>query len=231
MKEEEIMNALENNLFSKVEIKLLGYFLAAPNNTLNAMQMASLMGYPKFNSVNPIIGSIGKKISEKYMIHPSWWSQEDPNWWSVIADGEEDEYFFWTLKPQIVKALKNANFPIKDGLEYEPDEIATIEDGNEEGRRINVFVSIYERDAANRKACIAFHGYKCSICNFDFEKAYGKIGKGYIQVHHIIPLNETKTIVKVNPKTDLVPVCANCHAMIHRKKPAYSLLEMKSELT
>jgi len=30
------------------------------------------------------------------------------------------------------------------------------------------------------------------------------------------PISQTKGTHEVNPKTDLVPLCANCHAMIHR---------------
>lgn len=91
--EEEVLDAINNKLFTDTELKLLSYFLTAPNNTLNAIQLATLMGYPRFNSVNLIIGSIGRKFSDKYMIHPDWWSREEPNWWSVIAYGEKRDYF------------------------------------------------------------------------------------------------------------------------------------------
>ena len=32
----------------------------------------------------------------------------------------------------------------------------------------------------------------------------------------------------VYPKTDLVPVCPNCHSMLHKRKPAYSVQELKN---
>jgi len=55
----------------------------------------------------------------------------------------------------------------------------------------------------------------CSICSFSFEDRYGDIGKGYIEVHHIVPISTLThdTIVKVS---DLAPVCSNCHSIIHR---------------
>lgn len=35
---------------------------------------------------------------------------------------------------------------------------------------------------------------------------------------------------EVNPKTDLIPVCPNCHAMIHRQNPPLSIQELKDIL-
>ena len=63
---------------------------------------------------------------------------------------------------------------------------------------------------------------------FDFEKKYGGAGKHIIHVHHLTPLSEIKGEYKVDPKKDLRPVCPNCHTIIHRKKPAYSIDEVKA---
>jgi 5-methylcytosine-specific restriction enzyme A len=64
----------------------------------------------------------------------------------------------------------------------------------------------------------------------DFEKVYGEIGKGFIHVHHIVELSNIKSEYKVQPIEDLRPVCPNCHAMLHRKKPAYKIEELKEIL-
>lgn len=64
------------------------------------------------------------------------------------------------------------------------------------------------------------HGYDCMVCGFNYEAAYGKRGKDYIHVHHLLPVSELPPRYEVDPVKDLVPVCANCHAMIHRTKPA-----------
>lgn len=74
----------------------------------------------------------------------------------------------------------------------------------------------YERNKAARDKCIAINGAVCKICGMDFETIYGAVGKGYIQVHHIVPISESEGIHKVNPEKDLIPVCANCHCMLHR---------------
>ena len=67
------------------------------------------------------------------------------------------------------------------------------------------------------------------MCRFDFEKSYGERGKGFIEVHHIKPLSSSNEEMIINPETDLVPVCANCHRMIHRRKDhILSIEEMNS---
>ena len=86
----------------------------------------------------------------------------------------------------------------------------------EEGKSIAFYGERYERQKALREAAIKIHGYTCSVCGFDYSKFYGLIGKDYIEVHHLKPLNLGKQTP--DPKTDMISVCANCHRMIHRKK-------------
>jgi 5-methylcytosine-specific restriction protein A len=74
----------------------------------------------------------------------------------------------------------------------------------------------YERNQAARDKCIAINGAACKICGMDFEKVYGEVGRGYIQVHHIVPISENEGVHQVDPAKDLIPVCANCHCMLHR---------------
>ncbi|WP_223701703.1 HNH endonuclease [Sutcliffiella deserti] len=62
------------------------------------------------------------------------------------------------------------------------------------------------------------HGITCIACGFNFEKVYGERGKNYIEVHHVTPLSTIGEEVIVDPNEDLVPVCSNCHRMIHREK-------------
>jgi len=97
-----------------------------------------------------------------------------------------------------------------------------------EGAKKQITVNAYERNSEARQQCIEYYGTKCSICNFDFEKIYGDIGKGFIHVHHIKPLSEIDEQYKINPSEDLRPVCPNCHAMLHKRKPAYSIQEIKN---
>lgn len=94
--------------------------------------------------------------------------------------------------------------------------------GMEEGNKYQVTVNKYERNPINRQLCLAENGYKCKICGFDFEEVYGTIGKGFIHVHHITPVSQVGPGYMINPSKDLIPVCPNCHAMLHRAKPPYT---------
>ena len=88
-----------------------------------------------------------------------------------------------------------------------------------EGALKEIQVNSYERNAAARAACLEHHGYQCSVCEFDFEKTYGELGKQFIHVHHRVQLKDIKKDYVVDPISDLVPVCPNCYAMIHRTDP------------
>ena len=98
------------------------------------------------------------------------------------------------------------------------NELDETETSNIEGLRKSVYVNVYERSSDARKKCIQIKGTTCTVCGFDFEKKYGDLGKGFIHVHHIIPISSIDGAYVVNPETDLVPVCPNCHAMLHRGK-------------
>lgn len=75
----------------------------------------------------------------------------------------------------------------------------------------------YERSRKNRAEAIRIHGTVCLACGFDFDAVYGEdLARSYIQVHHVRSI--TKTNGFVDPKTDLAPLCANCHSMVHRNR-------------
>ena len=57
----------------------------------------------------------------------------------------------------------------------------------------------------------------CHVCGLDFQEVYGELGKDFIHVNHIKPLSEIDSTYVVDYKNDLIPICPNCHAMLHRK--------------
>ena len=89
-----------------------------------------------------------------------------------------------------------------------------------EGAITRAEVLRYERSASARAACLQHFGYRCQVCDLNFEERYGELGRDYMQVHHIIPLHEVAGTpgYKVDGVKDLRPVCPNCHAMLHRPK-------------
>ena len=96
-----------------------------------------------------------------------------------------------------------------------------------EGNKTSKLSTKYERNPEARAACLAKKGYTCEVCEFDFHKTYGDIGKNYIHVHHTVKVADRQGPYKVNPIKDLVPLCPNCHAMVHKNNPPYSTDELK----
>ena len=58
----------------------------------------------------------------------------------------------------------------------------------------------------------------CEVCLFDFSESYGDRGEGYIECHHKTPVSELAPDEKTK-LSDLALLCANCHRMIHRRRP------------
>ena len=103
--------------------------------------------------------------------------------------------------------------------------------GEREGGGTQVLVTRYERSYINRAACIEIHGTICAVCGFEFSRVYGPIGEGFIEVHHLEMVSSLAPGTVLDPARDLVPVCANCHAMFHRRTPPYSIEELRAFLT
>jgi 5-methylcytosine-specific restriction enzyme A len=96
-----------------------------------------------------------------------------------------------------------------------------------EGGKIAVQVNRYERDPKLRQECIRVFGAVCQICEFDFKAVYGELGRDFCHVHHLRPLAEVNAIHQVDPIHDLIPVCPNCHSMLHARIPALTPKELK----
>lgn len=87
-----------------------------------------------------------------------------------------------------------------------------------------------ERAAGARDVAVEAHGLSCQACGFNFEKAYGPLGRGFIEVHHAVPLSEAGSRA-TDPIRDLVVLCSNCHRMAHRKRGyCLSLKELRDAL-
>lgn len=117
-----------------------------------------------------------------------------------------------------------------DNISNELDEQESNSDT--EGHRKSVYVNVYERNPKVRREAIKYHGTKCAVCEMSFEDKYGEIGTGFIHIHHIVPISEIGKEYEINYKTDLVPVCPNCHAMLHRKvnDRTLTIAELKERL-
>lgn len=111
-------------------------------------------------------------------------------------------------------------------------EITNDDENFKEGKKILKIHTFRERNFAVIKRAKEKYKQKngklvCQICNFDFEKVYGDIGKDFIEAHHIIPVSNLSEHSKTNIN-DIVLVCSNCHSMLHRKRPWLNIDELKN---
>lgn len=102
------------------------------------------------------------------------------------------------------------------------ENMESVDKKHSEGGRSQVLTNRYERNPVNRQLCLLANGYRCKICGFDFEEQYGKLGHNFIHVHHIEKVSSHDESYYINPEMDLIPVCPNCHAMLHRVDPPMS---------
>ncbi len=171
---------------------------------------------------------------------------DQPQIKSMLRTKEGDKIFLFTRTQNRAPFIFEGNVVVKEYLDTTPvkviwkfehypynsaEEPAHIDLSENpalyEGAVSTISINKYERNPLARRMCIEHFGAFCNICGFDFHKTYGALGKDYIHVHHLIPIASIGMEYKLIPEKDLIPVCANCHAMIHKRKQALSLEELK----
>ncbi|MBP3887988.1 MAG: hypothetical protein J6F30_10160 [Cellulosilyticum sp.] len=78
-----------------------------------------------------------------------------------------------------------------------------------------------------KKECIEYYGAICDICGFDFGYTYGEAYESCIQVHHVNHVDDEIT-EDTHPTKDLIPVCCNCHHVMHSQNPPISVDQMRN---
>lgn len=141
------------------------------------------------------------------------------------------ENYAYTLAKAFVERANLSVF-LSGGESAHSNSLNSIPPQFKEGSRIPVWVERIERDRNARQACIQYFGTDCQVCGMNFEVLYGQIGRGFIHVHHhrnqIAHCNGEQP---VNPLEDLIPVCPNCHAMIHSQKEMLTLEQTRQLLS
>ena len=138
--------------------------------------------------------------------------------YAIIGYSEENE----TILHTPVRISFGENEMISSDVVATQDEITEFK----EGKRVLSFVNRFERSLKARKKCVEKFGAICFVCKFDFSKEYGTIGIGFIEVHHLKELSSIRKEYTIDSELDLRPVCSNCHSMLHRRIPAYSIEDM-----
>ena len=175
----------------------------------------------------------------------NYWKQLGENQLKVVINDKEcniqdflnnDEewnkfYIRYSKAPFFDEIINDRNKNVIDVISWICGMILAITDysivGLEDGAVHTSVSKKYERNPVNRKLCLAIKGYNCSVCGMNFEETYGEIGKNFIHVHHIVPLHLIGESYVIDPIKDLFPVCPNCHNMLHRVDPPYSIEELK----
>lgn len=120
--------------------------------------------------------------------------------------------------------------------EAEEREETIYEDGFEEGRLdLEIHLGKERNQALVKRAKEKWFreqdgNLRCSVCTFSFWDTYGEIGRDYIEAHHTQPISSltSETVIQVS---DLVPVCSNCHSIIHRSRPVLTVDELRNLMT
>jgi 5-methylcytosine-specific restriction protein A len=88
--------------------------------------------------------------------------------------------------------------------------------------RDNTFIKKLKIDAFKLDSYL-----KCEGCEFSFYETYGELGKGFIEAHHLNPLSLNSEEVETK-REDIALLCSNCHKMVHKKDPIYTIEELKN---
>lgn len=224
---------LDKKLTNNLDIAIFQGLYSFDEYKAPASQIGLLIGFTGKNTSSPLnseIGRYAKRISLRYEINFTARSTRKFKYWDLFFNGyDELPLFIWQLKPELVEALEETGMT---GVEQYPEEIPNDDRNNlTEGLKKTITVNSYERNSKARHICINHWKALCAICDLDFAEKYGDIGRGFIHVHHLIPVSEIGKAYQVNPITDLRPVCPNCHSMLHRKNPPFSIEELKNLLS
>ena len=154
---------------------------------------------------------------------------------TASSKGDREVWNYFYDKTQ---ELKHAANKIKEYIESENEEIdidiqidSEFEEEASEGKVITRIHQTYERDTKlvrKKKERVLREKGKllCEACGFDFQECYGDRGKNFIECHHTKPVSEIGEKGKTNID-DLALLCANCHRMIHRRRPWISVADLK----
>ncbi|MGW7466828.1 HNH endonuclease [Streptomyces xantholiticus] len=176
---------------------------------------------PKFRS----IGSVSCKTADLPSNHPDYTGTR-------TKGGRQDKEVITAFMARPAEML-DAAAALRQGigtgelhmLPKDPDEVD--DEGNVaiEGRLLTRWALHRECDRKLRTRKIAYaeklgRPLQCEVCTFDFGRSYGVLGKGYIEVHHVLSLHLSGP--REAKLEDLALLCANCHHVCHKSRSGES---------
>ena len=148
--------------------------------------------------------------------------REDEVVWNLYADQQIELH----RAAEAIRSFVNSHSELSF-IDVPPND----EEESEEGRILTRVHRVRERDTRlvqrKKQAVMRETGVlSCEVCDFDFSEAYGLHGEGFIECHHKMPVSEMRSGDRTQ-LNDLSLVCANCHRMIHRKRPWLTIEQLQ----
>jgi predicted HNH restriction endonuclease len=188
---------------------------AEPNHTTSAGVIAKNLDVAVVN-VNHSMAEAGHAVLNQMDLPIAESRQQFQRpWWVLARKGKSSSVrgFPWELRPEVVAALEFLDF--ENAMTVADDELVA-QTSLTEAQPTTVNVQVKRRNSLAREKCLArFTPITCQICGLDFAEMYGPAFQDCIHVHHLNPLALANARRAVNPDVDLIPVCPNCHAVIH----------------
>ena len=153
-----------------------------------------------------------------------------------LQHGAVGEVTIWEKYLNNKSELKEIAEAIKDNIDVvsPPSSEDESDEEFEEGKILTRIHKYRERKPSltkkKKKKVLELTGIlECEVCGFDFKEQYGDLGEGFAECHHTIPVSKLKKQQKTK-LSDLSILCANCHRMIHRSKPMFSIVQLQELL-
>jgi 5-methylcytosine-specific restriction protein A len=189
------------------------------------------------SSVAAVAAALPKGIRPQFVINGVEHLLNDPTEWPAVWNSVQwsllrgslpgdtmSEQDWETVAADLVLPLLSMLVALLGVEELEADKSA------DEGNSYEVCSLRYERKKINRDICLRIRGSRCLCCNRSMEEEYGSAAQDLIEVHHVTPVASMGSQYRVNPTTDLIPVCPNCHRVLHRSDPPIPPEQLRATL-
>lgn len=207
------LNAIEPKM-NGLQKRLLVEQYHASDRSVTGKQLAALAEVRSWHPVNLQYGRLGRMFGEATGYESDRREGGGYRWWAVWSLGYATSGgFVWEMLWEVAEVMERLGWVTPSETKI-PEEVVS-EERFVEGAVRRITVNAYERNREARRKCLDIHGTGCSICEIDLEFLYGVVAQGFIHVHHVEPLSEVSEEYEVDPERDLMPVCPNCHAIVH----------------
>lgn len=221
----QYIQALTSKPLTEIQKKMLIVNYNSSNHTITASEMARLFKWENYSAANLHYGKLGSEIAARLgfslkgtiPLH------------SIVEFEKPLDEWHWILNKELASAMEELGWVSQESSSYIPEEIPNKNKYWEGARRI-ICLNAYERDRKARDACIKHFGTHCRGCGLLLESIYGKVAKGIIHIHHKTPLHKVNEEYTVDPIQDLIPLCPNCHTIVHLSNPPYTIEELRELL-